>query len=338
MEGPTEFPSGPVQSRLTSVDVLDLIADSVICTDEDGCIEIFNRAAQRAFGYSANEVIGHHVEILLPERSRALHAKQVRNFASGDGEANRIMGHSREVWGLRKSGEEFPAEATVSRQTVDGRNVLTVVHRDISKRKELEEQREAIARELDHRIRNLFSVVGSIVRLSASGISTVEEFKGTLLARLDALARTQAALKFGTQKGARLHDVLVAELEHYRATDKANLMIEGRSVQLSARSAQTLALVIHELATNSAKYGALSAAGGRIAVRSVVRGDPDERQVSIEWRESGCPVSLEPTRHGFGTTLIKKMIAGLRGDAELAYTEEGLVCRITLPLATLAGE
>ena len=112
--------ASPVRPALADADVLALIADSVICTDDDGRIMVFNRAAERTFGYSASEVMGQHVELLLPERYRAEHAQQVRNFASGEGETGRIMGHSREVWGRRKDGEEFPAEATVARQIVDG--------------------------------------------------------------------------------------------------------------------------------------------------------------------------------------------------------------------------
>lgn len=130
----------PPQSALMSVDVLALIADAVICTDEDGRIILFNRAAEQSFGYSTPEVIGQHVEMLLPKRHRAEHAHQVRSFASGGGAANRLMGHQREVWGRRKNGEEFPSEATVSRHSVDGRTILTAVHRDITERKELEKR------------------------------------------------------------------------------------------------------------------------------------------------------------------------------------------------------
>ena len=136
-------------------DVLALVADSVICTDEDGRILVFNQAAEQAFGYSASEVIGRPVEMLLPPADRADHVRHLRGFALHDGVANRLMGHRREVRGRRKNGEEFPAEAMVSRQMIDGRAILTVVHRDITDRKALEDLREAAARELDHRMRNL---------------------------------------------------------------------------------------------------------------------------------------------------------------------------------------
>jgi PAS domain S-box-containing protein len=105
------FAPKPDQTALTGVDVLALIADSVICTDEDGRVLLFNRAAEQLFGYSAREVIGEHVEMLLPQRHRTEHAKEVRSFAVGDGDIDRPMSHLREVWGRRKNGEEFAAEA-----------------------------------------------------------------------------------------------------------------------------------------------------------------------------------------------------------------------------------
>lgn len=319
-----------------SADVLALIADAVICTDEDGLILLFNRFAERSFGYSATEVIGQHVELLLPDRYRAEHAHQLRRFASGDGDTDRLMGRSREVWGRRKNGEEFPAEATVSRQTVGGRTILTVVHRDITQRKELEERREAIARELDHRIRNVLSVVNSLVRLSARDAMTVAEFEESLLERLRALARTQGTLRLGARQSTSLFELLEAELEQYRAADEANIIVEGPTVSLGSRPAQALALAFHELATNSAKYGALSVAGGRVTVTSAFIGEGDQSRVTIEWRETGGPPAKPPERQGFGMSLIKQVIAmTFRSDAVIAYAPEGLVCRMTLPSRTV---
>ena len=327
-----------VPPAMMSEDVLALIADAVICTDEDGRILLFNRAAERSFGYSASEAIGQHVDIMLPQRFRAEHPAQIRSFASGDGSTERLMGHSREVWGRRKNGEEFPAEATVSRQVVNGRTILTVVHRDITERKQLEHNREAIARELDHRIGNVLSVVNSLVRLSARNAANVAEFEQSLLGRLSALARTLGPLRLGAQQSTSLQELCLAELELYRTSDEANIILEGPPVALGSRSAQALALVIHELATNSAKYGALSVSGGRVTVTSAFTGEGDKSLLTIEWRETGGPTAKLPERQGFGTGLIKQVIAmTFRANAVMEYPPEGLVCRMTLPQAALAA-
>lgn len=319
---------------LVSGDILDLIADSVICADEGGRVLLFNRAAEQAFGYSASEVIGQHVEMLLPQRHRAEHANQVRSFALGDGAASRLMGHRREVCGQRKNGEDFPAEATVSRQSVKGSTVLTVVVRDITERKGLEAQRETITRELDHRIRNVLSVVNSLVSLTARSAANIEEFKESLLERLGALARTQSALQLGAQQSATLRELVLNELVQYRIPDRANIIIEGPPVSVGSSAAQTLALAFHELATNSAKFGALSLACGRVTVTSAFIGEGNKGQLIIEWRESEGPRVEPPTRLGFGTTLIKHVIEKtFRGDVVVEYPPEGLVCRMTLSRA-----
>lgn len=318
---------------LVSGDVLlSLIADAVICADEDGRILFFNRAAEKSFGYGASEAIGQHVNMLLPERYRAEHVNQVHSFALSHGDSDRLMGRSREVWGRRKSGEEFPAEATVSRHTVNGKPILTVVHRDVSDRKKLEQQRETIARELDHRVRNVLSVVNSLVQLSARGAATVDAFKRSLLGRLAALANTQKALRFGARQSASLKELLLAELDQYRAGDGANVVIDVPPVALRATVAQNLALAFHELATNSAKYGALSVTGGRVAITSAFVAGGEASPLSIEWRETGGPVVKPPSRQGFGTALIQQAVRGTPGaEIDMQFLPEGLVCRMTFP-------
>jgi PAS domain S-box-containing protein len=325
----TPLPSKP---PMVTGDVLALVADSVVCADEEGHILFFNRAAEKAFGYKAFEVIGRPVEMLLPQHHHADHAIQVRSYAFRPGAASRLMGRQREVCGRRKNGEEFPAEAAVSRETVNGSTVLTVVVRDITQRKELEEQREAIANELDHRIKNVLSVVNSLVSLTARSAVNVPEFKEALIKRLGALARTQDALRSRTQLSAPLSDLLDAELEQYRAPDGANIIIEGPAVSVGSGATQTLALAFHELATNSAKYGALSHAKGRVTVTFAYKGEGKESQLVIEWRDSDGPLVKPPTRQGFGTTFIKQVIARtFRADVVLEYPPEGLICRMTLP-------
>lgn len=319
-----------------NVDVLALIADSVICTDEAGRVLAFNRAAEQAFGYCASEVIGQPVELLLPQRYRTDHVRQVRSFAEEDGGAGRLMGNRREVWGLRKNGEEFPIEAMVSRQPSNGTSILTVVLRDITERKELEEQRETIAREQDHRIRNLLSVVSSLVSLSARSAENVAECKESLLRRLNALAATQSALRFGARPSISLSELLLAELAQYRTPDGANVVVEVPPIAVAPTPAQSLALAFHELATNSAKYGALSVAGGRVTVTSSLTGDGDQCQLVVEWRDEGGPPVTPPTRQGLGTTLISEVIRRtFHGKVNLEYPPEGLVCRMALPRAAV---
>ncbi|HEX6859215.1 MAG TPA: PAS domain S-box protein [Caulobacteraceae bacterium] len=318
-----------------NLEALALIADSVICTDEDGRILVFNQAAEESFGYSAIEVIGQPVEMLLPQGHRAEHVLHVQEFASGMGTAHRLMGQRREVLGRRKNGEEFPAEAMVSRQRIDGRTILTVVHRDITERKQVEDLREAVAQERDHRMNNLLSVVNSLISLSAAGALNVEEFRASLVGRLRALAATQGVLRFQDQSDTNLSDLFTAELDQYRSPAGTNLTIEGPAVTVGPRAAQILALAVHELATNAAKYGSLGSIGGHVTLTSAYKGEGGG-QVVIEWRETGGPRVRPPKRRGFGTDFIQN-VAGraLRADVAMDYQPGGLVCRMTLPRATL---
>lgn len=334
MQDPVPLASPELHPAL-KIDVLALVADSVICTDEDGRILAFNPAAEQSFGYRAGEVIGQPVEMLLPESDRPEHVHQVRGFASGEGAANRLMGHRREVRGRRHNGQVFPAEAMVSRQAIDGKMILTVVLRDITERKAAEELREAAARELDHRMRNLLSVVDSLVSISAASAVSVEGFRESLTRRLASLAATQSALRFGEQS-ASLGALFHAELTQYQTPGAANLSVEGPPVPVGPKAAQLLALAVHELATNAAKYGALSRPGGRVALTSAFTGEGDESLLVIQWREAGGPPVTPPERQGFGSRLIKQVVArALRADVEMDYRPEGLICRMTMPRAAV---
>ena len=324
-----------VKPSQVAFDALQLIDDAVICTDENGSILLFNSAAERSFGYSASEAIGQPVEMLLPLNDRAKHTTQVHSYLTEGANIHRLMGRKREVAGRHKDGTEFSTEAIVSRHLVDGSIILTVVHRDITERKKMEQQREVIAQELDHRIRNIFSVVNSLVFLTAPGAESVKDFKETLLRRFSTLARTQGVLRAGAPTTSDLKEVLLDEIAPYHTDDGSNIAIEGPLVDVCPDAAQTLALIFHELATNSAKYGALSRESGLVTITYACVGDTD---VDIEWRESGGPKVQLPQRQGFGTALIKQVVhSTFGGEVALEYPQEGFFCRMVLPILKVSG-
>ena len=327
----------PVKPSRVAIDALQLIDDAVICTDENGLILLFNSAAERGFGYSAAEAIGQPVEMLIPLSERTKHTLQVQGYLTEGANIHRLMGRKREVAGRRKDGTEFLTEAKVSRHLVDGSTILTVVHRDITERKTMEQQREVVAQELDHRIKNIFSVVNSLVFLTAPGAESVQDFKATLLKRLSTLARTQGVLRVGAPKTSDLKEVLKDEIASYYADDGSNVAINGPLVGVRPDAAQNLALIFHELATNSAKYGALSQGSGLVTITYAYVGD-DNTTVNIEWRESGGPKVMPPQRQGFGTTLITQVVqSALGGEVALEYPQEGFICRMVLPIVKVSG-
>ena len=318
---PMSWPADP--------EILSLIADAIVSTDQDGNIILFNAAAEAMFGYGPEEVIGLPVEILMPLRVHRIHHLSLMNFADAQLSGGRKMGDRREVIGSRKNGDEFAVEATLSRWSVDGRPVLTAVIRDASERKRIDEARALLASEMAHRFKNAIAVVSSIVSLTARGARSVKAFSEALQGRLDALARTHDLLFQSGAHAADLRALVEAELSPYLGSDSENVMLTGPAVHLSSGVAVNLSLALHELATNAAKYGALSKTKGKVTIAwRIVDADTGTRLL-LTWREAGGPPVSPPSRIGFGTELIKRCFGE---GASIDYSRAGLHARIELPL------
>jgi two-component system CheB/CheR fusion protein len=204
--------------------------------------------------------------------------------------------------------------------------VITFV--DITDRKHGEEHQQLLTRELQHRTNNLLAVIQSVAGQSLSGTQSLEGFA----ARLRALANANALLTHSDWKGAPLKDVIARELASFvsRAT------IEGPLVLLDLNATQGFALVIHELATNAAKHGALSTPAGTVAIRWSVNERRNAPQFSFSWQESGGPPVVPPGRKGFGTTLLKSAIGGADGTPNLEYATNGVHYTLEAPLSAVA--
>jgi two-component sensor histidine kinase len=181
--------------------------------------------------------------------------------------------------------------------------------------------------ELSHRVKNTLAVVSSIAERT---LSDTEE-KTDLLGRYHALAHTHDLLSDAGWTEAGLRDVILTELAPHTAGDDTSVTVIGPPVMLKPQAALFLTLVVHELATNAAKYGALSGAGGRVEVAWTIAGDRPPR-LELTWAEQGGPkIDGLPSR-GFGTELIERGIRfELQGEARLGVIDGGLHCRIVIP-------
>ncbi|ACL58661.1 CheR family methyltransferase [Methylobacterium nodulans] len=201
--------------------------------------------------------------------------------------------------------------------------------------RESEGQAKLLLAELQHRVRNTLAVLRSIVRRTAATSDTVEVFAAHLEGRIDAFARVQAAVTRDPAAGIDLEQLVSHELLAHVAHEGDQVRsIAGPSLRLRPKAAETLALAIHELATNAVKHGALSAPNGRIAVAwRINEGATPEPMLVLDWSETGVALSGEPPAHrGFGTELIERMLAyELGGNAALTFRPEGLHCRIAVP-------
>jgi two-component system, chemotaxis family, CheB/CheR fusion protein len=190
-----------------------------------------------------------------------------------------------------------------------------------------EEQQKVLTAELSHRVKNTLAVVSSIAERTVPD----GRAKDDLIGRLHALGHTHDLLSEAGWNEARLRDVILTELAPHVAGDGADLAVNGPPVMLKPQAALLLSLVMHELATNAAKYGALSVAGGRVEIDWTIAGD-DAPRLELAWREQGGPKIEGLPRRGFGTELIERGIRfELQGEAKLEFTDAGLLCRMIIP-------
>jgi len=212
-------------------------------------------------------------------------------------------------------------------QTPDGEvSGVFVEGSDVTDRVLAERRQKLLVDELNHRVKNTLATVQAIARTTVRSVDNLAAFREAFEPRLLALSTTHDLLTATSWQGAALRDVLLSELEPY-APGKYRL--QGRDVELTPGETLALGLVVHELATNAAKYGALKAEAGCVTVRWRVAGG----ELRLTWRETGGPPVVPPTRQGFGSRLIERSLAGqLAGAARLDFAPDGLVCRIRLPL------
>lgn len=214
-------------------------------------------------------------------------------------------------------------------------------------RERAEQQRQAaeaqlriLVAELSHRVGNIFAVVQSITQQTLRNSSDLGSFERRYLARIHSLAKTHALLIRSDWQGASLEEILRTELAPFQGA-RPRWSLEGPHVSINPNAALTLALIFHELATNAAKYGALSDAGGQVSVTWGWEEDEEEEgepRLRICWRESGGPAVRPPTRRGFGSRLIAQVSKSLQGNATVEYRPDGLCCTVTLAGLEVPGE
>ncbi len=202
---------------------------------------------------------------------------------------------------------------------------------DITDRREAEERQALLTREVDHRARNALAVTQSIVRLTKAG--TIKSYIASVEGRIGALSRAHTLLSESRWQGADLVKLVDDELSPYR-TSADKIITAGPQASLRPVTAQILALAVHELATNAAKYGALSSASGRVKVTWQIEGSG----LVLHWEETGGPTARSPTAQGFGTKIITASVASqLGGEAAFDWRPEGLHCRLSIPIGDAFG-
>lgn len=291
----------------------------------DGIILWANRTELEMLGFASEEYIGRHIAEFHADQpviedilARLTKAETLRNYEARlrckDGSIREVLINSNVLW----QDDKFVHTRCVTR--------------DITDRRRAEEREKMLAREVDHRAKNLLALVQATVQLTHA--DTVEDYKTAIKGRLQALSNAHTLLAQSRWAGASLHSLIAEELAPYRLQGVPHTLIDGPELLLEPKSAQAIAMVLHELTTNAVKYGALSVPSGRLRVEWSC----GETQLVIRWSEAGGPSVKPPNREGFGTRVVGRVVkAELEGTLRFDWKPDGLACEIIIPLGQLSG-
>lgn len=243
---------------------------------------------------------------------------------AASGNAERIVGRARTL-GKIYDAFVFRVEEAESPR-------VAVLSRDVTERVRAEEQRALLMRELNHRSKNMLSIVLAIARATAGNPG--RDFEETFQERILSLAANQDLLVASDWQGVPLSDLVRSQLAHLEDLIGDRIALKGPPLIISAAASQSFSMALHELATNAVKYGALSNSDGRVDIEWGVREhDAEGRRFAMRWRETEGPTVVPPAHNGFGSTVIRDMIRlNLRGDARLQYDSAGVVWDFDCPI------
>jgi PAS domain S-box-containing protein len=303
---------------------------AVYVCDRDGLVLRYNRRAAELWGRSPklsdpNERFCGSYRMFRPDGSVLPH----HECPMADVLRTGVSMREKEVHIERPDGLRGIALVDIEAIKDSGGNVIGAVNcfQDITERKRSEAQIVNLAREAEHRTKNILSTVLATVRLSQA--DTSDDLKDLIEGRIDALAKVHTLFVESRWAGAELLRLATQELMAYGGKAEARVQIDGPAIMLEPSTAQTTAITLHELATNAAKYGSLSAAGGLVEITWRLT---EDRRLILRWVESGGPTVTPPTHRGFGTRILENMIGQLKGEVHFDWGEQGLTCEIILPL------
>lgn len=292
----------------------------------DGVLTAWSAGAETITGYTREEALGMNVSVLFTEADRAAGMPQAEvETARRDGRAE----DSR--WHVRKDGALFWGNGVTV--DLDGRGLLAKIFRDETPAKKAEEQRILLLNELNHRVKNTLATVQSIAEQTLRSSGVDKDIRERLANRLIALSQAHNVLVDENWAGADLQ-TLICEVLAPHEGEPSPIRLQGPAVRLHPSQAVSISLVCHELATNAAKYGALSAPGGHVEVKwNLAHNGQGRRFLTLLWREAGGPVVAPPKREGFGARLIRQTFAREQGGrAQVEFSPEGACCSLFLPL------
>lgn len=315
--------------------IVESSEDAILSKTLQGVISTWNRGAERLFGYTAEEVVGRSVTILIPPDRLDEEPAILARIHAGE-----RVDHFETVR-RRKDGTLLDISLTISPiRNATGEIIgASKIARDIGDRKRALERQKLLLREMQHRIKNLFALTGGLVSLAARSAATPAALAVSIRERLAALSAahelTLPNLESDTvsESATSLRSLLDRLLAPYQDGAATRLTFTGDDVAIGPRQLTNVALLMHELVTNSAKYGALSSPSGTIAFTV----EPEEDAIHLTWAERGGPRVHRPDgSSGFGTRLETMVQESLHATLAKEWNADGLIARLTIPVGSLS--
>lgn len=303
--------------------------DAIVSKDLNGIVTSWNRAAERLFGYRADEMIGQPIAILAAPGRETEMPEILARIRRGE-----RLEHF-ETQRRHKDGHPVDISLSVSPILDDAGRVIgaSKIARDITEQKRLMERNAVLAHEVDHRAKNVMAAALAVVRLTYA--ADTEELRMKLEGRIGAMGAIQTLISRRAWDGATVRDILASVL-CVTVPEHARVSVSGPRYFVCANAAQTLGKTFHELASNAERYGALSVPQGRVDV--TLRTDVNGALV-IDWKEHGGPRVVQPARLGFGGRMIGAFVPHeVQGEAALMWEPDGVRCRLVVPQEHLCSE
>src|SRR5512133_2182187 len=291
--------------------------DAIVSKDLDGIIKSWNSGAERIFGYAAQEVIGNSITMLIPPGRENEEPEILERIRRGERVDHYETVRQRKYRGL------INVSLTISPvKNAQGKIIgASKIARDITERKRSEAQITMLAREAEHRAKNVLATVLAAVHLSSS--DTPDGLKRAITGRIQALANAHSLFVESRWAGAELHRLVAEELSPYCEEGDRRARIDGPNLMIEPNAAQAIAVTLHELATNAAKYGALSVPDGYVEVNWSRATDG---RVVLRWTEVNGPAANPPRYQGFGTRVMESMVvAQLKGEIRAARSRKDAI-------------
>jgi PAS domain S-box-containing protein len=340
---PGSFLAGRTQLASSSdplARILDLAEDAILSVDGDQRIVLFNRGAERTFGHMAGEVRGQSLDMLLPQRFTAQHRRHVEAFRDSSTDA-RQMGERREIYGRRKDGTNFPAEATISKVKVQGEWLFTVILRDITERKLAHEamsrslqEKELLLKEIHHRVKNNLQVVSSLLGLQSRVLP--EESVRRIFLESQNRIHSMALLHERLYQSQSLSEIDCQEYVRQLAahlfrsfgvrTDRIRLRVNVESTRMNMDTAVPCGLVLNELVSNSLKYAFPDGRDGEVRVELT---EDDKRSMRLSVSDDGVGLPKDFDLQGvrsLGLRLVRTLAEQLGATIEVRSEHGTQVC------------